>query len=182
MADSNVSDVFREAAMNIKRILFPTDLSDCSMVALDYALDLAASSHAELHTLCVNDPRDLVTMAAYSCPSFVASSAEVELRKELERLKPALAQVAARYHFVTGDAAQEICALVESEGIDLIVMSSHGRSGIARVMMGSVAEHVMRKAKCPVLLIKQPNNVAGNSSSELVGPTSTVQSRVAACK
>ena len=135
--------------MKIKRILFPTDLSDCSLAALDYASDLAASWAAELHILYVDDLRDLVAMAAYSCPSFVASSARIELKERLEAIKPALANVPCHYHYIEGVPADEICALAENENIDLIVMSSHGRTGLSRVLIGSVAEKVLRAGKVP---------------------------------
>ena len=148
--------------MKIKRILFPTDLSDCSLAALDYASDLAASWAAELHILYVDDLRDLVAMAAYSCPSFVASSARIELKERLEAIKPALVNVPCHYHYIEGVPADEICTLAENENIDLIVMSSHGRTGLSRVLIGSVAEKVLRGAKCPVLIVKQPGNVGAN--------------------
>ena len=141
--------------MNIKRILFPTDLSDCSLAALDYASDLAVTCVAELHILYVDDLRDLIALAAYSCPSFVASSARVELHDRLQAIKPTLANIRCEYHYVEGVPADEISKLTESENIDLIVMSSHGRSGLSRVLLGSVAEQVLRRAKCPVLIVKQ---------------------------
>lgn len=144
--------------MNIKRVLFPTDLSDCSLAALDYASDLAATCAAELHILYVDDLRDLTALAAYSCPSFVASSARIELKERLEAIKPRLANVPCEYHFVEGVPADEICNWAESESKDLIVMSSHGRSGLSRVLLGSVAEKVLRSAKCPVLVVKQRAN------------------------
>lgn len=145
--------------MNIKRILFPTDLSDCSLAALHYASDLAASWSAELHILYVDDLRDLVAMAAYANPNFVASSARIELKEQLEAIKPTLAHVPPYYHYIEGVPADEICALAQNENIDLIVMSSHGRSGLSRVLAGSVAEKVLRRAKCPVLIVKQTGNV-----------------------
>ncbi len=150
--------------MKIERILFPTDLSDGSITAADFALDVAESSHSELHILYVNDPRDVVAMAVYSCPSLVASSAEVELKKEMERLKQSLIKLPCRYHYVTGEPAHEICRLAKNESIDLIVMSSHGRSGTSRLLLGSVAERVMRNAHCPVLIVKQPTHDASTDS------------------
>ena len=152
--------------MNIKRILFPTDLSDCSLAALDYASDLAASWKAEVHFLYVDDLRDLIALAAYSCPSFVASSARIELKERLEAIKPVLANVPCHYHYIEGVPADEICALAKNESIDLIVMSSHGRTGISRVLIGSVAEKVLRRAKCPVLIVKQPTSASAAQLTE----------------
>lgn len=152
--------------MNIKRILFPTDLSDCSLAALDYASDLAVSWSAELHILYVDDLRDLVALAAYSCPSFVASSARIELKERLEAIKPALAHVPCHYHYIEGVPADEICALAQNENIDLIVMSSHGRKGLSHILIGSVAEKVLRGAKRPVLIVKQPSDVGADVVAE----------------
>ena len=67
---------------------------------------------------------------------------------------------------VEGVPADEICTLAENENIDLIVMSSHGRTGLSRVLVGSVAEKVLRAAKCPVLIVKQPGNAEANVVTE----------------
>ena len=58
--------------------------------------------------------------------------------------------------YLTGSPAAQILKLAEQERIDLIVMGSHGRTGLSKLLMGSVAEGVMRKAKCPVLIVKLP--------------------------
>ncbi len=163
--------------MNIKRILFPTDLSVCSLAALDYAAELAASFGAELHIFYVDDIRDLIAMAAYTAPSFVASCARIELKERLQAIKPTLANVRSVYHYIEGIPTDEICAVVDSEHIDLIVMSSHGRTGLARVFLGSVAELVLRKAKCPVLILKQPNPDRGTIAT--IGAAHTNESPVA---
>ena len=60
------------------------------------------------------------------------------------------------HRLVTGDPASSIVNLAEMEGADLIVMGTHGRTGFSRLLMGSVAELVVRRAKCPVLTFKQP--------------------------
>jgi nucleotide-binding universal stress UspA family protein len=83
--------------MTVNRILYPTDLSTCSLVALDYAADLAASCQAELHILYVDDLRDPVAVAADSAPSFVASSPPIKLKKQLEALKPTLTNASCQY-------------------------------------------------------------------------------------
>ncbi|HVT28163.1 MAG TPA: universal stress protein [Lacipirellulaceae bacterium] len=143
--------------MNTNRILLPTDLSACSLVAFDYASELASSSGAELHILYVDDLRNLIALAPYTAPNFVVSCARTQLKERLQTIKPALADVRCEYHYIEGTPADEICAFVERERIDLVVMSSHGRTGLSRVFLGSVAELVLRKAKCPVLIVKQPH-------------------------
>jgi len=153
--------------MNIKRILFPTDLSPCSLVALDYASEFAANFGAELHILYVDDLKDLVAMAVYSTPSFVASCARVELKQRLEEIRPALSQDHWQYHYVEGTPADEICNLAKTENVDLIIMSSHGRAGLSRVFLGSVAELVLRKSQCPVLVVKQPVEVGPDDETKI---------------
>lgn len=140
--------------MNVKRVLLPTDLSDCSLRALDWAVDISASCGAELHILFVDDLSDIVALAAYTSPSVLASSARVELREQLKAIRPALSTMDCAYHYVEGVPAEQIVAFAASEDIDLIVMSSHGRSGLSRVLLGSVAESVLRTARCPVLIVK----------------------------
>ena len=74
----------------------------------------------------------------------------------LEKIKPSDPKVQFVHTMVTGDPATEIVRVAKDEGVDLIVMSTHGRSGLTRVLMGSVAELVVRRASCPVLTFKQP--------------------------
>jgi universal stress protein A len=142
--------------MKIDRILFPTDFSNRSVAALDYASNLAAWFSATLHIVYVDNLIDIVAKSPYSCPSFMASTDRSQVKAELEGIIPTIANVACVHHFLEGGPAAEICAMIEKERIDLIVMSSHGRTGLSRLLMGSVAECVLRNAACPVLIVKQP--------------------------
>jgi nucleotide-binding universal stress UspA family protein len=81
-------------------------------------------------------------------------------REELERMRkkaegPGLKRPV-ESRFRQGDAAAEILAVAENLGCSLIVMGAHGRTGLARLLLGSVAESVMRRAPCPVLIVKTP--------------------------
>ena len=147
--------------MNFKRILFPTDFSEQSHAALDYASQLAAICQAELHIVYVHDSRDAAAVSGdastYSC--VLSEIDRRELQDRLTSQQP-VTDVHCVHHFVKGVPADEILALAEEAGMDLIVMSSHGRSGLMRVLMGSVAENVVRHAKCPVLIVKQPSESA----------------------
>lgn len=144
--------------MNVENILFPTDFSVSSDAALDYASSLAAESGATLHIVHASD----ITPIYYA--GYGAFSYEPELGKEmvhenelrLQKVKPTVASVSYEHHTLRGDAATRILEFVEREKVDLIVMGSHGRTGLSRLLMGSVAEEVVRKAKCPVLTVKQP--------------------------
>ncbi len=82
-----------------------------------------------------------------------------ELRKSLLQVMPADHTVPYDHMLLVGDPATAIAQAAEREGADLIVMGTHGRTGLTRLLMGSVAEAVVRKARCPVLTVKHPAEV-----------------------
>jgi nucleotide-binding universal stress UspA family protein len=84
----------------------------------------------------------------------------------LEAIKPTDPDVAYEHRLITGDPSTAVARLAESEGVDLIIMGTHGRTGISRLLMGSVAEAVVRRAPCPVLTYKQPSTEAASKDSE----------------
>ncbi len=145
--------------MNIKKILFPTDFSQSNASALAYATSLASTFAAELHVVHVDESENLMVVAepeGYAYAAATVAANRKELKAQLEKIKPTNSNVSYRHHFLQGVASVEIRALAEREQIDLIVMSSHGRTGLSRLLMGSVAENILRHAKCPVLILKQP--------------------------
>jgi nucleotide-binding universal stress UspA family protein len=148
--------------MKIQRILFPTDFSHYNDAALDYASTLAAQAKALLYILHVDELQDLTaTMgeAGYLIAATVAHEGRPEVRKRLERVAPTIKNVSYEHYYLSGSPISEILAFAERENVDLIVMASHGRNGLSRLLMGSIAEGVMRKAPCPVLVVKQPGLV-----------------------
>ena len=146
--------------MNIESILFPTDFSQHTDAALKYASALAAEAGATLHIVYVHDVRQI--SAAMGEPSALYAIAwNDELRQARERLNltlPTAATVNYTQHCLTGVPDAELVKYAEDNKIDLIVMASHGRTGLSRLLMGSVAEAVMRKAPCPVLIVRQPTD------------------------
>ena len=145
--------------MNLKNILFPTDLSAHSNWALAYASLFAAESGATLHILHVDDLHDLssnMTERGYVYPAPWDHSDRVQVREELSEIAPTMLGLPFKHHYLRGNPAQEIIEFAKSNGVDFIVMASHGRTGLARLVMGSVAEEVTRKAPCPVLIVKHP--------------------------
>jgi universal stress protein A len=148
-----------EATM-FKRILVPVDFSAPSDAALDYARSVAARYGASLHLLHVaEDPY----RAFYSVEVFVP---EIEdLREEIlndtqkrlnERLRPSdVTEFRATAESIIGMPAGSIVAYAAERDIDLIVMGTHGRGGMAHLLMGSVAERVIRTAPCPVLTVRE---------------------------
>ncbi len=138
--------------MNTRKILCPTDFSHDTDAALGYASSLAAESGATLYIVHVDEYRDssaaLGEVAVnYAAPWGVADRSEI--RKQLEQVKPTLSHVDYEHRYLEGGPIHEIVAFAEREHVDLIVMGSHGRSGLARLLMGSVAEGVCRRAPAP---------------------------------
>ena len=151
----------REAAMNIKRILVPYDFSECSSAALEYAGRLAIDSDARLYIVHVDELLDarISAIPAVDWPGVYESSWEKRRRavnRQLAKIVPLNAPVVYEHHCLMGSPADEILAFAERVHIDLIVMGSHGRTGLSRLITGSVAEKVMRGSKCPVLIVKSP--------------------------
>ena len=136
----------------ITRILVPTDFSRPSEQALAYARSLAQRFGASLHLLhVVNRPllaEGLAAAAFIDESSDMVEVAQQRLRKQ--------APDAASANVVFGYAAQSIVQHASQLGVDLIVMGSHGRTGIAHILLGSVAEAVVRTAPCPVLTVRDP--------------------------
>ena len=145
-----------------KRILVPTDYSEYSDAALKYAIDVAGPGGAKIYllhvigliqTCAVDYCFDQPTIDALEKAS--ASMAEDMMKRQLE-LFPEAKSVDITTDIRKGVPYQEILNEQKAKDIDLIVMSSHGKTGLLGHLMGSVAEKVMKKASCPVLLIRQP--------------------------
>jgi nucleotide-binding universal stress UspA family protein len=150
---------------DIKNILCPIDFSKCSGAALDYAMELAKTLNAGLHLLHVyQDPLASVpfarpgTAGAPSAPIDEIEQARKKRTTEIQRLQKVCIDhgVATRVEEVEGVPATSIVAAAQAAKADLIVMGTHGRSGLAHIMVGSVAERVVRLAQCPVLTVRGP--------------------------
>jgi nucleotide-binding universal stress UspA family protein len=142
------------------RILVPTDFGVASDAALTCAKDLATKFQARLLLLhVVEDPSATGT---WTPEVYVAASAELRetlFRDARERLERALTdqerdRFKASIDVQAGTAADAIGAFAREKGVDLIVMGTHGRRGLAHMFLGSVAERVVRSAPCPVLTIR----------------------------
>jgi len=148
--------------MQIRSILLPTDFSDCGNYALSFAASLARTFGASI--ICVHVIEPMVPTVGYSGmtePLPIADitdqleySAERELPKIAEREECAGLEV--EEVIVHGEAASEIVRAAKERNVDLIVVSSHGRTGLGRILFGSTAEAVVRHASCPVLVVKPP--------------------------
>lgn len=144
--------------MKAKKILFPTDFSSLSDAPLKYATALARDMGATLVIVHVEE-----SPLAYGGGEMYYGLAEPDhdaLRRMLENVKPADPAVPCERRLLIGDPAATIVDLAREEGIDLIVMGTHGRTGLGRFLMGSIAEVVVRRAPCPVLIYKSPVKAA----------------------
>ena len=132
----------------IERILAATDFSLCSLAALEYAEELARRFDVSLLLLHATGAPSMP--AEVHGPS--GDAAAYALTRSVERLREHGLTV--RGLLRPGSAADEIVRTAEVERASLIVMGTHGRTGVVRVLMGSVAERVVREARCPVLTVR----------------------------
>lgn len=147
--------------IRIKNVLVATDFSEPSTVALDYGRELARTYEAKLHVLHV------VEDLRWRYATDMAPTALVGIQEDLEtsaraRLDDLMTdedrnQLRGRAVAITAVAPSEaVVTYAKAEAVDVIVMGTHGRSGVAHLFMGSVAERVVRLAPCPVLTVRHP--------------------------
>lgn len=138
--------------MNASKILCPIDFSTMGQTALEMATSLARDRGATLVILHVEEPP-----MAYGGGELYYGIDEPnreELKRMLSEVVPADPAVPFEHRLMIGSPATAIVELAQRENVNLIVMPTHGRTGLIRLLMGSVAEEVVRKAKCPVLTVK----------------------------
>jgi nucleotide-binding universal stress UspA family protein len=155
-------DNSRATVLQLRRILLPTDFSGCANYALPYAAAIARATGATI--VCVHVVEPIAPAVGYSGlaePMPIADISE-QLEDSAERELPQLAAcedfngLDVEELIVHGDAAAEIVRVAGERKVDLIVISSHGRTGLGRIIFGSTAEAVVRHASCPVLVVKPP--------------------------
>jgi nucleotide-binding universal stress UspA family protein len=142
--------------LRFKVILHPTDHSEAAMQSLQLAHSLARDHGARLVIVGVAPPI-LPTPEVYVAVDEINELIEKERRK-LASVAGTITDVPVEFHARHGAAGSVITELADQAQADLIVMGTTGRSGIARFLMGSVAEYVMRHAHCPVLTVKPGKN------------------------
>lgn len=164
----------------IKTILHPTDFSEQSAYAFQMACSLARDHGAaliivhvvELHVLIYANGVVVLPPDAYGPP-------KEELLARLHQLLPRDPKVRVEHRLTEGEAASEILRLADETKCELVVMGTHGRTGLGRFLMGSVAEQVVRKAACPVLTVKtplagaQPSGVPSSEKASSQKPATT---------
>src|SRR5262245_6696975 len=156
----------------IRTILHATDFSDRAAMAFQLACSLARDVGAKLIVLYVAVPP--VAVYGEGMITSIPGADLNELRAELIKIKPEDPRVAVEYRLVEGDAVEAILHEARAVPCDLIVLGTHGRTGLSRLLMGSVAEQVLRRAPCPVLTVRAPvskgaENPAGERTPEAAG-------------
>ena len=146
--------------MQIRTILFPTDFSQGARAAMDHAISLAQDYKAKLVLLYVIQD---ISVAEWYIPSSISAadlvadmqkSAEQEMEKWAAEAGAKVASV--ERMVVRGVPFLEIIRTAKEKGADLLVIGTHGRTGIDHMLFGSTAEKVVRKAHCPVLTVRMP--------------------------
>lgn len=144
--------------MNINTILVPTDFSEYSDKAFAWALEMAEKWGAKLELLHIvptpNYPPMMIADGGFNPADFEGSlraDAEKQVKEIVNRVdKPG---ISIETKVLVGSAFHDICKIAEQDQSDMIVMGSHGRTGLKHVLLGSVAERVVRHAHCPVLVV-----------------------------
>ena len=147
--------------ITLKQILVPTDFSETSEVAAKYARALAQAFGADLHLMHVlENPYASYDPLSFTPPINFFEELEAQTRDRLMRLLADWEPVHPHVDVVTtrGSAFIEIIQYAKEHNIDLIVLGTHGRGPIAHMLMGSVAEKIVRKAPCPVLTVRHPQH------------------------
>jgi nucleotide-binding universal stress UspA family protein len=139
---------------DFKTILIPTDFSPSANEATRIACSLARAHGSKLFLLHVAQ-RPITNVGGMPVPPPPALDWSA-LKNELDRVAAGMKDVEVESRLVEGEPADTIVNVARERGTDLIVIGSHGRTGLSRLLMGSVAEHVVRKAGCPVLTVKTP--------------------------
>ena len=147
--------------IRIERILVPADLSEFANHALTYARELASAYGAEIHLLHVVEPQWMLATGGTAAPEYDASGLDrfaADGEAYLERLKGEMAGIGTKTEVVFGVPHVQIVEYARREEIDVIVLATHGRTGIKHILIGSVAERVVQMAPCPVLTVKHPEH------------------------
>ena len=140
-----------------KKILFPVDFSECSKHVAPYAIDFAKKFDAKLYLLFV--ARDLSYLTVVNMPysTLTEFSGEIAVvsEKAMEEFCNNFCHDYANYEakVIIGSAPEDILTFAEENGIDLILMGTHGRKGLDRILLGSVADYVIKNASVPVITI-----------------------------
>lgn len=149
--------------IRIQKILYPTDFSSYSNQAYFHAVSLAEKHEASLTVLFVYNPDKITTPGN---PNSL-EEARVYWQEQLESIRPIDPTISVRHVMLEGEPADEIVRFGRDASVDLIVMGTHGRTGMERLLLGSVAEKVLREAACSVLVVKLPKGIPATERGDV---------------
>ena len=161
--------------ISIKNIVFATDFSECAQQAQRYAIALAVPLCARLHVLhVVTDPSPLPGITGLTTNSRGDELSQIEKRAE-EKLQAQMGDDLQRYPSIrcvvrAGNPAQQIQDYARTHEADIIILGTHGRKGLSHLVVGSVAEEIVRVASCPVL------TVHSNGDGRILKPSADAKS------
>ena len=155
-----------ETGAAVRTIVHPTDLTERSRVILPVARALARDCGARLLLLHVVPTIDLLHFEG-PAPIQEPAACETELQDLRERLEGPDLRYPVEIQLRLGDPAAEILRAIEERACDLVLLGTHGRCGLTRLLLGSVAEEVLRRATCPVLIFKTPTPIALAAAREV---------------
>jgi nucleotide-binding universal stress UspA family protein len=153
--------------IRVNHIIYPTDFSSYATQAYFHAVGLAETYRAALTILHVYNP-------ANNTSALTGPAAKEYWKRQLEQVRPSNTKIPVSHVFLEGDPATEIVGYAAEAGADVIVLGTHGRTGVDRLVMGSVAERVMREASCSVLVVKLPKQASPPSGKYRIVRPNTV--------
>ena len=144
------------SALSVKNVLFATDFSATSEAALPYAAAICRRFGSTLHTAHVLSDASLVMMSGgvdYVSMGTIYEDAHTEAKEKLDQLSDRLEGIPHRSYVRHGQVWKNLAAIIDDNQVDLIVVGTHGRTGLGKLLLGSVAEDILRHASCPVLTV-----------------------------
>lgn len=152
------------SSISLKNVLFATDFSATSEATLPYATAICRRFGSRLHVVHVLSDASVLMMAGgvdYVSLGTIYDDANAEAREKLNQISEHLENIPHRNYVRHGQVWGNIASVVKENEIDLIVIGTHGRTGLGKLLLGSVAENILRHAKCPVLTVGP--NVSGRA-------------------
>lgn len=150
-----------EGYMQIQRILVPTDFSPFSDLALRIAASLQAKLQSQVTVLHVLTPLEAEALTSQPGNPWenVVLKIQNDMLREIENNAPSLPQNMIRYEVIVGEPAEEIARFAKENEMDLIIMGTHGRTGLASILLGSVTIGVIKRTSIPVMVVKCPEKL-----------------------
>jgi len=144
------------SSLSVKSVLFATDFSPTSEAALPYAASICRRFGSMLHTVHVLSDASLLMMTGgvdYVSMGTIYEDAQNEAKERLDQISERIEGIPHRNYVRHGQVWKSLAAIIEENAVDLVVVGTHGRTGIGKLLLGSVAEDILRHSPCPVLTV-----------------------------